>query len=1447
MDTNTIQSVYIPDPEEKIVYKNVRKPNLPATADIAYCEIRIAELMAEVEAQKEHSFKIQQQLDLYVTYEQSLIQYESKNTILSEENKQLSCLLQVKSRDLEQAQLKILELEQQIDSLREVDQELHRNIQLLLFKDREIQELNNKYNSLEQFLQQNKNWELINQDLKNQIINWKHDVELWKERFTKSENERKRLLELREEGLKKYDLLENVDTQPQSPQVELNEQQTEKQKVEKNPENHSQLLQQTQVNLFEKEHQNTLLNNELNGLRQQQQEFQKRLSELTNQLGKLDEKDKEIVRLNGLLQEKPKLQIVKEEKIVIVENSALDEEKIRLQGLLDESNIRLEHSFNEIEQLNSKIQTLEDVNQKLQRDNRQIQRLQEQIDLLVIDKQNLQTSNGQKDKVLNETLALLRQKTLEIQELQAVRQELTIANERVHTLIKDLEQCRRQLGELEQLTQLVKKQEHICQEKEKLVKEQALQIQQLKQNRNELQNELNDSKIRINLLSKYEARVKSQQSTIQSLRQELQETLGGSEQWREKYNQNCSEISRLQRLLDVSQQRIIKLQEELKNFNNNFELGQIKIEGAPVIKRIEKVVIQDNKQIEKLQNQLISQELNNESLLRNRKFEIQTTQRELDALNQLLQQKRQESELWKNKYLTSEQQNTQLQNINDKYKQLVLRCEGQKATIQQLENKSLEQGQEIEQQRSKIFSLTLEVHQIEGYKIEKEQQKEKALQLYQELILSQSRVARLIGAFNELNRQKSIKSDNPQAKFVQQKSDTVEKMRQKIVELEMEIDDTKDDQISELEQRIQILESELKKQLDINGQLVKDLQNVDRKKQDILSELQALQTSESDTNQLRIAFNKKVKECEQLKTDLDKIQIVIQSYEQQIEKSREQDANQKNELQRLKIFNNNLNKQIASLLLHLNSLELTINTQRHKLDSYPEFEERINDQIGKINSLEKDNNELKLQNDILNAQISQLEQNIIKLQPLEQQVTLLREIINNDNREISLWQTRFQDLENERSQQNEDYRKKIDQFKIELKDQQNLEMIIKQQQNDIEDLTQNNQKLVANIRELQTQQDKLLRDLDNKDIDIKRLQQIEQEFRKLQELFYQEIEKYQDLSDKHQQLQNQYDQTRREQEKLENKCAMMSSEIERLKVMLKNKNQELELNKQQIHQNEQLIDQLQPLTVENKRLFEQIQKQIQQIDELKQQIIQLQRQLEDKKKQLNQEQINQEQQQEEINRLLNVLRSKEDDIHQYRQVTKQYEIQLKDNKKEDDQWNDLQNELNKLTQHVNYLNEVIGQKNIELENMQKQNTQYQLQLLENEKLDYKILEKTVEAREKEVEDWRRRFQKLTQDQEKLYNEKLESNNKLAGQELEIERWKRKVTSNESELNLLRNIISQLNVEIERLSKSSEDLLQDNEGWREKYSKLQQQIPSMLELIPPITPGNSFRISEKPQQ
>lgn len=100
----------------------------------------------------------------------------------------------------------------------------------------------------------------------------------------------------------------------------------------------------------------------------------------------------------------------------------------------------------------------------------------------------------------------------------------------------------------------------------------------------------------------------------------------------------------------------------------------------------------------------------------------------------------------------------------------------------------------------------------------------------------------------------------------------------------------------------------------------------------------------------------------------------------------------------------------------------------------------------------------------------------------------------------------------------------------------------------------------------------------------------------------------------------------------------------------------------------------------------------------------------------------------------------------------------------------------------------------------------QSQLLENQKLDFDHLEQTLQSRDKEIEEWRKRFNKMQGDFEKLYAEKLDLNNNLANTDLEIERWKRKANSNQNEIFLLRGIVDQLNVEIERLNKNCIDLL-----------------------------------------
>lgn len=52
----------------EIVYKNVRKANLPLTANIAYCEIRITELMATLEAIQRKNNELEELKDSYITF-----------------------------------------------------------------------------------------------------------------------------------------------------------------------------------------------------------------------------------------------------------------------------------------------------------------------------------------------------------------------------------------------------------------------------------------------------------------------------------------------------------------------------------------------------------------------------------------------------------------------------------------------------------------------------------------------------------------------------------------------------------------------------------------------------------------------------------------------------------------------------------------------------------------------------------------------------------------------------------------------------------------------------------------------------------------------------------------------------------------------------------------------------------------------------------------------------------------------------------------------------------------------------------------------------------------------------------------------------------------------------------------------------------------------------------
>ncbi|CAD8125471.1 unnamed protein product [Paramecium sonneborni] len=301
-------------------------------------------------------------------------------------------------------------------------------------------------------------------------------------------------------------------------------------------------------------------------------------------------------------------------------------------------------------------------------------------------------------------------------------------------------------------------------------------------------------------------------------------------------------------------------------------------------------------------------------------------------------------------------------------------------------------------------------------------------------------------------------------------------------------------------------------------------------------------------------------------------------------------------------------------------------------------------------------------------------------------------------------------------------------------------------------------------------------------------------------------------------------------------------------MMVKNKNIEIEGNKAIQHQSQQQIDQVQSIFIENKRLFDELNNVLKFNEELKLQSIQLQKQIDELKSIINNEGNYENQLKDDLDQLEKVLKQKANEIAEIKQLLRQSEHQVKDIKRDDQQWIDQQAEKEKLTHQLNFVNELLNSKNAENEQLSKQNHLLQSKLLDNQKLDFEHLELALNTRDKVIEEWKGKFQRLPQDLQKVIEDKVELENRFSSVVLEIERWKRKANSSQAEIEILRVNIEQLNDEIERLNNNTSDLLSENDSWRHKYANLQQLIPQMVHHQPnpetqayQVTPGNSFRI------
>ncbi|CAD8125470.1 unnamed protein product [Paramecium sonneborni] len=1033
---------------DKIIYKNVRKAKIPNTADRAYCEIRITELQAELDASREQVFKLEQQQDLYVTYEQTINQLQERNQILHDENKQLNLLLRTRTKELDIAKFKILEYESLLERLRDIELDYNNRQRIKRFNIQFIkQKLTEKYGQLELKQQQYKVLELENFDLKNKITNLQNDLDVYKDRNIKLDTERKRLSDLKSE-ITTTSKIEVTKSEVNISQVATQQSTQDYSKFKTQLQEQSDLLSQMKNTIQEKDHKLGLLNHELTKLQETLANKNEQLSSLQQQLDQQDNKLKELESKIEQQKNKPTTIIKTVEKIIKVTPTDADQEKVQLVNELERANNEIERFKFELSQLQQKLETQEKIISDLSRDVRQIISLNEEIELLKIDKANLQNTLNQKDQDLEFTLNLLNQKTLDLQNLDKVKFNLTFAEDQIQNKQREIISLKRRVGDVENSNNQLKQLQPELRQAKKLIEELKSENDNLDQQNKQFKANLMDAEVVINQLKKLEQRIKAIQNTNSSLRQEMTQTFTESEQWRQKYNQGCSEITRLQRLLEVNQQRQSTLNEQNKNFKNEFEVPHIKIDPLPIPQRLTKQIIQDDSQIMKLKNNLVVVELQLESVYRNKVLEQQAYQSEIDGINS-------KYNLKKEKVKHGNKKNVKLMNINEKYTVLLQKYDSQDVIIQSLNEKLKQQTQELEKARSDVFQLHLQLSQLEVLIQERNQFKQRSDTYYQEIQNQYKQIPVLKAQVLDLSRQLKL-AEIPIIQ-VAQKTDAFEKLRQQNVELEQKIDDTLEDQIHELQQGNKVLRLELTKQIQINAQLIIDQSNANIKKQDLLIELQLSQAIEKDYQQLKIAYLNKQKENDKIKMQ-----------------------------KKLKERSNNYKDQINGLLVKVNSLEQLNNDYKFKLEMFPELQEKVNSQSKQIEDLQKTSQK---SNEIRDELIAKSTLQQIKLQslgPLQSKIESLQLILEERQRQLDLWQRKALELEDSKSKLNQEWRKKYDAVEVQLKNQKDLDQIVIQQEHDINDLINQNTKLNVQNKELSITNQSL-----NKDLDQEILKQID--------------------------------------------------------------------------------------------------------------------------------------------------------------------------------------------------------------------------------------------------------------------------------------------------------------------------------------------------------------------
>lgn len=183
---------------------------------------------------------------------------------------------------------------------------------------------------------------------------------------------------------------------------------------------------------------------------------------------------------------------------------------------------------------------------------------------------------------------------------------------------------------------------------------------------------------------------------------------------------------------------------------------------------------------------------------------------------------------------------------------------------------------------------------------------------------------------------------------------------------------------------------------------------------------------------------------------------------------------------------------------------------------------------------------------------------------------------------------------------------------------------------------------------------------------------------------------------------------------------------------------------------------------------------------------------------------------------------------------------------------DFENKITLLNQELLRLNQVLKAKEEDLHDFKQREFKLSQRLKEQDQWDHenKQLKTTLENRVREIEEWKVRNSRLEEDANKAremmhYNEEMSNKLQVSGREIErlnnvlrnkldeIEQWKKKVSDREMELSKLKNVeddlanyeskFGMMQAENDRINGLLRTRQGEIEDWKNRHSKLEVTI------------------------